>query len=284
VDLWQPVHRAVATSAFLLAPFLGPALGPALGGFAAQDKGWRWTQWLLLFVIVPTYLHSLGMKETYKKIFLQNRAKNLGLPPPSKGPAGLAKIKFLMTVTLLRPVKMLFTEPIVFFFSMYTGFNFSVLLGFFDAFPIVFEGVYHFNGGLTGFTFLGIGLGCCLGVVTVITVNRLWYYPQHVKSLKEGRGGFFAPEHRLYVAMMGSFGLPIGLFWFAWTARADIHWVSPVLATIPFAWGNLCIFTAAGLYLVDVYGPLNGASALAANGLVRYISGAAFPLFTLQSE
>jgi len=38
------------------------------------------------------------------------------------------------------------------------------------------------------------------------------------------------------------------------------------------------------LYLVDVYGPLNGASALAANGLVRYISGAVFPLFTVQSK
>ena len=26
VDIWQPIHRAVATSAFLLAPFLGPAV------------------------------------------------------------------------------------------------------------------------------------------------------------------------------------------------------------------------------------------------------------------
>lgn len=84
--------------------------------------------------------------------------------------------------------------------------------------------------------------------------------------------------------MMGSFGIPVGLFWFAWTSRADVHWISPVLATVPFAWGNICVFTSAALYLVDVYGPLNGASALAANGLVRYIAGAAFPLFTVQSK
>lgn len=284
VDLWPAVHRAVATGTFLLAPFLGPALGPALGGFAAQNKGWRWTQWLILFVAVPTYLYSLGMKETYKKIILQNRAKKLGIPPPPKGPSGLAAIKILMTVTLFRPVRMLFTEPMVFFLSIYTGFNFSVIFGFFDAFPIVFEGVYHFNGGLTGLTFLGIGLGCCLAVVTAIVVDRLLYLPQFVKSHQEGRGGVVAPEHRLYVAMMGSIGLPVGLFWFAWTARADVHWISPILATVPFAWGNLLVFTATALYLVDVYGPLNGASALAANGLVRYIAGAAFPLFTVQSE
>lgn len=35
-------------------------------------------------------------------------------------------------------------------------------------------------------------------------------------------------------------------------------------------------------YLMDVYHALNGASAMAANGLLRYIFGAAFPLFTIQ--
>lgn len=285
VDLWPPIHRAVATSSFLLAPFLGPAIGPPVGGFAAQYKGWRWTQWPILFLMAPIYLYSLGMRETYKKVILQHRARKLGIPPPPKtGPAGLAGARALITVTLFRPVKMIFTEPIVFFFSLYTGFNFSVLFGFFDAFPIVFEGVYHFDSGFSGLAFLGIGLGCVLGAATAIIVNRVWFRKEYLKSHKEGRLGVVAPEHRLYVAMMGSFGLPIGLFWFAWTARADVHWISPVLATIPFAWGNLCIFTAAALYLVDVYGPLNGASALAANGLVRYISGAAFPLFTVQSK
>lgn len=61
-----------------------------------------------------------------------------------------------------------------------------------------------------------------------------------------------------------------------------MHWISPVLAGIPFAWGNLAIFIGAALYLVDVYGPLNGASAMAANGLLRYTMGAVFPLFTFQ--
>jgi hypothetical protein len=74
----------------------------------------------------------------------------------------------------------------------------------------------------------------------------------------------------------------IGLFWFAWTARSDISWASPVVAAIPFAWGNLCIFIASGMYLVDTYQAVNGASAIAANGLLRYVMGFAFPLFALQ--
>lgn len=56
----------------------------------------------------------------------------------------------------------------------------------------------------------------------------------------------------------------------------------PVLAGIPFAFGNVTVFISAALYMIDVYGALNGASAMAANGLLRYIMGAAFPLFTVQ--
>ena len=285
VDIWAPIDLAAATAVFLLAPFLGPAIGPAVGGFAAQCKGWRWTQWPILFLVLPLYLYSLGMKETYKKIILQKRAKRLGIPPPVKtGPSGLAAVKVLITVTLFRPIRMLFIEPIVFFISLYAGFIFSVLFGFFDAFPIVFQGVYHFETGLSGLTFLGIAFGCCIGAVTAVLTDRIWYRKEYLKSHKNGRGGAVAPEHRLYAAMMGSFGLVVGLFWFAWTSRASVHWISPVLATVPFAWGNICIFISAVLYLIDVYGPLNGASALAANGIVRYIAGAVFPLFTVQSK
>jgi hypothetical protein len=42
------------------------------------------------------------------------------------------------------------------------------------------------------------------------------------------------------------------------------------------------VFISAALYLIDTYGMLNGASAMAANGLARYTLGAAFPLFTFQ--
>lgn len=36
------------------------------------------------------------------------------------------------------------------------------------------------------------------------------------------------------------------------------------------------------MYLVDTYQAMAGASAMAANGLLRYTLGAVFPLFTLQ--
>ena len=246
-DLWPPIHRATATVTFLFAPFAGPVLGPIIGGYAAQAKGWRWTQWPLLFASLAMIFYMIPLKETYKRIILQKRAKALGLPTPPKGPTGLAAMKVLLTITLIRPIHMIFTEPIVGFTSLYIGFNFSVLFGFFDAFPIVFEGVYGFDIGQAGLPWISVLIGSIFSVVTVIYVDRITFTKEYHKSHKEGKGGLVAPEHRLYAAMMGSFGLPIGLFWFGWTSRRDVHWISPVLAAVPFAWGNLCVFVSSSL-------------------------------------
>lgn len=282
-DMYKPLTRATASAIFLLAPFLGPALGPPVGGFATQGKGWRWTQWPILFIGLAAFLFSLPQSETYKKIILQHRARRLGIEPPVNPiPAGFPRIKFLLLVTLGRPMRMLVTEPIVAFFSIYTAFNFSVLFGFFAAFPYVFQGLYDFNLGEGGLSFLGIGVGCVLATLLFILVDRLTYRKRTLVAQAKGNMTPLSPEHRLYAAMVGSFLLPLGLFWFAWTARADVHWIVPLAATVPFACGNLLVFCSAVLYLIDTYGPLMGASAVAANGLLRYTLGALFPLFTLQ--
>ncbi|GAB1731345.1 hypothetical protein NU195Hw_g5219t1 [Hortaea werneckii] len=278
-----PLHlRAVSSSFYIMAPFLGPSIGPVIGGFAAQFKGWRWTQWCTIFIALAAYLTVLPMQETYKKVILQRRAKRLGnSPPPAAAKKGWAQIKMVLTITLARPLHMLATEPIVSLLSAYNAFTFGVLFAFFAAYPYTFQTVYGFNTWQYGLTFLGIGVGVLLGLITAINIDRKIYMRLHRRA-KQERKSVIAPEHRLYVGMAGAFGVPIGLFWFAWTAHPQTHWISPVLAGIPFAWGNLCVFVSAATYLIDVYGALNGASAMAANGLARYTLGAVFPLFTFQ--
>ncbi|KAF1354648.1 major facilitator superfamily domain-containing protein, partial [Delphinella strobiligena] len=281
-DLYPPHKRAISQTGFVVAPFLGPAIGPVIGGFAAQYKGWRWTQWCTLYIALPIYLVLLPTSETYKKIILQRRAKRHGLPEPKGlGPEGRwLKIKFLMTVTLFRPIMMLLTEPIVSVYSVYVAVNFSILFAFFAAYPYVFQGVYGSNLWQYGLTFLGIGVGVLVAAATGITIDRVVYRKMYRRALQQGKSSV-APEHRLYTAMVGSIGLPIGLFWFGWSAEEGVHWIVPTLAGIFFGWGNLCVFMSNVLYLSDVYGQLNGASAMAANGMLRYTLGAAFPLSTL---
>ena len=234
-------------------------------------------------------------KETYKKIILQKRAKRLNLPPPPNPMATMSaskKLNFILTVTLSRPIRMLLTEPIVAFLAIYTAFNFGVLFIFFAAFPVVFESpfpeiqIYHFTPGQTGLTFIGIGVGIlCAGILFII-LDKLFYQPlarlQITQYGKDPRSLLLPPEKRVLPAIIGSFCLPISLFWFAWTARADVHWIVPIIGTMLFGAGNILVFFTAVMFQIDCFGPLMGASAMAANGILRYMAGAVFPLFARQ--
>lgn len=176
---------------------------------------------------------------------------------------------------------MLLTEPIVASFAIYVAFNFAVLFGLLASIPLVFTTVYGFNDEQAGLPFIAIGIGCILTIPTMLVIDRTMYQRHYKCAIENGRKGI-APEHRLYGAMVGGIGLPVGLFWFAWTCQGSVHWMVPIIGLVPFAWGNITVFISCILYMVDTYMAVNSASAMAANGLLRYISGAVFPLFTVQ--
>lgn len=241
LDMWPSINRAQMVTFYSYMPFLGPAIGPVVGGFVVTYKSWRWTQWTIVFLGSIIYLFSLGVQETYAKIILRKRAKRLGLPlPPDTSPKGTAALKLLLTMTITRPLHMLFTEPIVALYSAYAAFNFSVLYCFFAAFPPIFAAVYQFNLWQTGLIFLGITVGCTIGAVIAVVVDHHTYVKELVSA--NDRMGRLPPEKRLYTAMIGSVCLPIGLFWFGWSARPDVHWIVPEIATVFFACGSLLVF------------------------------------------
>lgn len=190
----------------------------------------------------------------------------------------IKQVEFFLTIALIRPVMMLFTEPIVAFICLYMAFSFAMLFCFFASIPYVFEGVYHFNPESTGLIYISIVVGCILGAVTMVLCDVFFYRPQIPKHPPHQ----IPPEWRLVPAMIGSLGIPMGVFWFGWTARADIHWASSAVAIMPFAWGNICLFISTMQYIVDTYHGTTVASAAAAASLARYGLAGAFPLFTIQ--
>lgn len=133
-------------------------------------------------------------------------------------------------------------QPVVFFFSLYTAFAFGVLFLFFAAFPYIFSRPpYSFTTSQSGLTFIAIGIGVVLGGSTSIIIDRTVYQKKHRAAVAAGIPNV-DPEHRLYSAMIGSWGIMIGLFWFGWCAERGVHWAPTLLGAIPFAWGNLCLF------------------------------------------
>jgi hypothetical protein len=152
---------------------------------------------------------SLFLSESYKKIILRRRAIRRGIEMP---PAPPLPVKVLVQLLLLRPLSMLALEPIVQSFSLYVAFAFAVLFAFFASFPLTFTGIYHFNPGESGMAFFGVGIGVLLGVASAIIGDRLIYRKKLDAATANGTLPL-PPEERLFPAMFGSFGLPIGLFW-----------------------------------------------------------------------
>ncbi|KAH7168177.1 major facilitator superfamily domain-containing protein [Fusarium sp. MPI-SDFR-AT-0072] len=237
--------------------FLGPTLGSLVLSWIAEYKDWQWSQWVTLLLGGSIWILALGAQETYSHPLIRRRAKALGFP--------------LLTVTLTRPLYMLATEPIVSLCSLYTAFNFCVLFTFLTAFPLIFQNVHSFSSGQTGLVFLSIAIGCVAGGVLYIIIDH--------RVHKRKDDVYSDPEQRLRGAMYGSILMPAALFWFAWTARPGVHWMASIVAAGLFGCSNLLIFVSCVLYLTNVYGARYGASALAANGVLRYMLGGSFPLF-----
>jgi MFS family permease len=240
-DIWDMEHGGgLATVLITTTFFLGPSLGPLIGGYTMQfHNDWRWIMWVMIMIAAPVGLAALPSRETSKKIILAKRAKQRGEQGPPKPPVG-ATIKLLLVVTLVRPLKMLIVEPIVASWALYHSFVFGVLFAFFDSYPYVFIKVYGFTFAQVGLAFLGILIGTVLAVLTFIVVDKTIYQKKKLAAVP----GKPAPEHRLYTSMLGSFGVPIALFWFAWTARADVHFMVPIAAGIPFGWGTVTLFVS----------------------------------------
>lgn len=276
VDVWDLKTSGSAVTVQAFATFMGPSIGPVVGGYLVDAKGWRWTMWIVLMMagalLVPLYI----LEESYKPVILKRRALARGQELPPK-PDPKTALKMIFTITLARPTVMLVKEPIVQAVALYSSFAFAVLFGFFEAYPFVFQREYQMSLGETGLCFLGIALGLCLGCLLYLVQDRIFYVPAHKKH-----NGSPPAEIRLIPAMIGSGLMPVGLFWFAWTAKKEIPWIVPCLAGIPFGAGLVLVFLSAIMYILEVYTPLVAASAIAGLGLLRYIFAMASPLFTVK--
>ncbi|KAI4591791.1 hypothetical protein KJ359_012595 [Pestalotiopsis sp. 9143b] len=268
-DIWPSSHRSVPLALFTAASFLGPVLSPIVGAFICQYTSWRWCYWVVLILSATVYVCMLAfLPETYPPRLLQLKAQRLGIEYPR------LSLKVMIKTNLTRPCIMFFTEPILFLLSLYMAFLYGILYLDFTAYPYVFQEVRHWSVGISGLAFLGIGVG--MAIVSAISpyVNRI--YGRYVQKL-----GGPVPEARLPHLIIVAWLVPIGLFWFAWTSSASIHWASCIVAGVPFGFGFVSLFLGITSYLIDCYGRY-AASALAANAILRSLFGAVFPLFSRQ--
>ena len=216
----------------------------------------------------------IPMSETSGTVILERKAKRLRAETGnsklrSKLNLGLSPME-LFRFSIVRPAKMLTRSPICFVISLYVAITYTYLYILFTTFTGVFTNQYHWHGGMTGLSFLGLGVGSLIGQFTYIhfgngTVNK------HIKN------GDFTPEHRLHIMCIGGFFLPAGLFMYGWSAQYQTHYMVPILGTGIIGFGLLMTFMPSNTYLVDVF-TIHAASAMAANTVLRSLMAALIPL------
>ncbi len=165
---------------------------------------------------------------------------------------------------------MLFTEPILFALSLYMAFIYGVLFLDFTAYPVVFQKARSWSVSISGLSFVGMGAGMAFATMLSPLVNRI--HGRYVQKLGP------VPEARLPHLVILAWLLPLGLFWFRWTALPPTPWIVSVIAGVPFGFGLVMLFLGINSYLTDCYERFS-ASALAANSMLRSLFGAGFAIF-----
>ncbi|RDK39831.1 MFS general substrate transporter [Aspergillus phoenicis ATCC 13157] len=278
-DCWNAVYRGVALAFCICLVFAGPTFGPIVGGFIVENTSWRWTMWVVViaglalgFVAVFTY------PESYPPKVLQIRARSIRRKmdnPTIVSPLDLEGLSLekVFQLYLVRPWVLFFTEPILVSLTFYQAFIYGLMYICYQSYPIAFMEVRGWSQGFASLALIGIIVGVVMGTATVVIYNQLYF-----KRKVQANDGKFEPEARLPLMIFGGCLVPTGLFWYAWTSDPSIPWPSEVCAGILVGWGMYTIFIQCFSYIIDCYTDMAN-SAMAANGAVRSVFGAVFPLF-----
>ena len=190
---------------------MGPLMGPFIGGFITTSYlGWRWTQYITaLMGFAATVLALLFQQESYPPIILVDKAselrrltKNWGIH--AKQEEVEVDLKELLTRNISRPIRILFTEPIVLLITIYMSFLYGLLYLLLTAYALIFQDVYGMSPGVGGLPYFGFIAGEVIGFVTVVFMN-----PSYVRKLK-ANNDVPVPEWRLPVVMAGGISFAAG--------------------------------------------------------------------------
>lgn len=255
----------------------GAPIGAVIGGFVGtyHEHHPAWIFWTLLIMGgVVQAIHFFLVPETRATIILDREAKKRRKNGENCwGPNELKENRFsTKEIGLIwwRPFEMFFTEPIVLWLSLLSGFSDSLIFTFMEAFQPIFK-QWNFNTWQTGLCFLSSIIGYIISYFTFLPV--IWH---HNKTRKIDPDKL-SPESRLWWLLWLAPCLVWGLFGFAFTSFGPptTHWIAPLIFTAVVGIANYAVYKSSIDYMIAAYGPY-AASATGGNDLARdFLAGVA---------
>jgi hypothetical protein len=217
------------------------------------------------------------MPESYAPLILQRKLQSLQRDGDTRGLYVTHQINHPLRDTLrrsvVRPLRLLLTQPLIQTLAVYLGFLNGVSYIVETTFPALWTTKYRESESLGSLNYIALGVGAVVGAQICSYANDKIY-----QRLSARNGGLGSPDFRLPTMLLGALIVPIGMFWYGWSAEKSLPWIMPDIGGVIFYAGFLMGIINVHMYVIDFYGS-NSASAMAAVSLIQSLFGGVFPLF-----
>ena len=249
-----------------------------LAGTVSDTWSRQWNFYLMSITTGALGFAMLAMRESRPSYLLAGKLKSLRQLAGNESfsiqnPDDTPDVRTYVNVTLVRPLRLLLTEPIVSAVALMSAVAFSLIYFFGAAAPIVY-GAFGLNPQDSSLSFLAVAVGLFLGVPIRFHDERIFRRRQQQRRNLE-------PEDKLVGFAIAAPALAVGLWWLAWTIPPlvpHVHWIVSMLSLVLLGFATNEFDAVLAGYLADSY-TIYAASAFAAMGFLRASLSAVFPLF-----
>ncbi|KAI8274997.1 hypothetical protein K4K60_008991 [Colletotrichum sp. SAR11_57] len=256
---------------------IGLCMGPVYAAYISDALGWRWIFNSAAIVTGVLSVALLGIKESRPSLLLgriirdirkETEVQELSWHNPDEAPDWRA----LVQISVVRPARILLTEPLVIMVALISASSWSMIYLFTEALTIVYVSL-GFTRTQASLPFLAIAVG-----VLFTFLPRLW--DMKVVRDCQRKQVPVQPEDKIMGFAFAAPAQAIGLAWFAWTIPplvGGVHWIVPTMSLVLVGFAaNETSHTLSG-YLADSY-LLYSASAFSGLALVRAVASGLMPL------
>ncbi|KAL9025247.1 MAG: hypothetical protein Q9196_005898 [Gyalolechia fulgens] len=277
-DMFNLKARVWMIFSWVLIGNVAVCVGPIYSAYVTVNLGWRWVFYLAAIGLGVLFVFCLLLSESRPSLLLEREVAPLRKEMPGTSlktlnPDATPDYRTLVQVTLIRPLRLLFTEPIVMVVAILGSVTCVLFYLSAESLLLVFE-AYGWSAQSASLSFIPIVIGCLCGFFT-----RLHDHRHLARRRKSGKP--LEPEHKLLGFALAAPSLAVGLWLFAWTIppATSVPWIVPMLALVLVGYAlNENVYTLTG-YLADSY-TIYAASGFAGLILARATSCAIVLPFT----
>jgi MFS family permease len=283
-DIWQnAAQRSLPVSCYVLSLLAGVTLGPVFGGAVIAGLNWRWIFYIQLMLYGASLpLVIIFIRETRANAILSKRHKVKASVTSHAPRVAFHPIKAFLSDNIGRPVQLLCTEPVVFFFTLLSALSYGIVFISTQSVTQVYPSLYSWQEYKAGLVQMSLVVGEILGFIATLYQNHL--YAKAAKA-DESKPNSALAEVRLHLSIPGSFlGLAGGLFWYGWASSPNVHWIVPSIGLGLVGFGSMVVMQAIMMYITDSYDKYAGSASAAVcfgeNIFAAFLPLASLPLYT----